>query len=493
MKKILGVFIIMVCTLLIVPDNVYAEVNHEEYWDEHIKLLAPDGTNAVLKMKKPTNMSEIDFGINGYVQNLLQTDGYYIYSSCNEDLQDCFVEITLDTENVEGLEDWGKTYDVKMTFDEPEKNSVVDSYLEELNKFDDMDPTTYNIVEDLSLINYYLTSNKSELWHAGAAGRALRYSTINNLTKGSNITYYIDIRAGNQDEELMFESAFGGLSLFYDGKLQATITSGVYLRRVIYIPENTENTKEAYVAAAQKRINEYLGNEEVEVTYGGLISSLTAAEDPEWDVESDGNYYNIKIGSRTYKFYIVKGTDTQLIEPTYVGLDIDSKIEITSKDSTIPLDTSIMVENVNDNSIKDIIGTDKYKTYDISLYSAAKDAKIEKLSNGKFLVKIPVPTEFTGSDLIVYYITSDGKVEEHEVVVKDGYAIFETNHFSKYSLAVKTNNTITNNEETNKETIEENPNTYDGIVTSILIGVISLIGCVGSIVYLKKRSNIKGC
>ena len=70
------------------------------------------------------------------------------------------------------------------------------------------------------------------------------------------------------------------------------------------------------------------------------------------------------------------------------------------------------------------------------------------------------------------YITSEGAKEEHEVIVKDGYASFETNHFSTYVLAEKA---------------EENPKTYDRIINSIFAGSISLIGLVCVIIYLKKE------
>lgn len=118
---------------------------------------------------------------------------------------------------------------------------------------------------------------------------------------------------------------------------------GGYLKRVIYIPKDSE--------------------------------------DIDYPIESDGNYYNIKIGNRTYKFYIVKGTEKQLVEPTYAGIDLNSKIEITSEDSSIPLDASLTVKDVNDSSIKDKIGTENYKSYDISLYFDAKGVKIETLEN----------------------------------------------------------------------------------------------------------------
>ncbi len=481
-KKILGVLVLTIVAVLVLPINVDALENHEDL----IKKIAPDGENAVFKIRKPNSIEEGDMLINGYVNNLLQEDGYEIYAGCNEaPYTSCTVSIRTDDykstwENGKEvvLSGWKGSYTINVTYEEPKSNPFLNDYFGKLNNFSESNPNTYYFVEDLSLINYYLTSEKSELWNPGAPGRALKFSTLNNVTNGANITYYIDVRAGIQDETLMYESAFGPMSIFYNGYSYGTKTEGLYLKRVIYIPQDTEDTKESYIAAAQKRIDDYLGNSSVIVSYGGLLSSLPeGSEDDGYSIRSDGNYYNIKIGSRTYKFYIVKGTDEKLVEPTYYGLDLNSKIEITSGDSSIPLDTSLTVNNVEDSSIKDIIGTENYKSYDISLYSDAKNAKIEKLDNGKFLVKIPVPIELNGKDLIVYYITSEGAKEEHEVIVKDGYASFETNHFSTYVLAEKT---------------EENPKTYDGIINIIFAGSISLIGLVCVIIYLKKRSNVKG-
>jgi len=57
--------------------------------------------------------------------------------------------------------------------------------------------------------------------------------------------------------------------------------------------------------------------------------------------------------------------------------------------------------------------------------------------------------------------------------VKDGIASFETDHFSTYVLTEKL--------------AEENPKTFDGIISSILMGTISLIGLVSATIYLKKE------
>lgn len=485
--KIFAICTFSIITLMCIPNNVSALENNEDL----IKRLAPDGKNAVLKMKKPTSITEGDFNINGYVNSIIQEKGYYVQAAClSEPYTDC--EVSIETDDYESEWDgqkeipkkgWKGVYDITVTYDEPEPNATVADYIGKLNNFSANDPTTYYIVEDLSLINYYLTSSKSELWNIGAAGRALKYSTINKITGNSNITYYLDVRAGIQNENLMFESAFGPISVFYNGYSYATKDEGLYLKRVIYIPESTIDSKDAYIEAAQKRINEYLGNESVKVSYGGLLSSLDQdSEDIDFPITSDGNYYNIKVGSKTYKFYIVKGSNDKLVEPIYLGTDIKSNIKISSNDSSIPLDTALNVKDVTSNISKDVIGTDNFKSYDISLYSDAKEAKIQKLENGKFLVKIPIPKELNGKELIVYYINESGNKEEHNIIIENGYAVFETNHFSTYTLAEHANNNVQNAEITKLK----NPQTGDNIIIYFVISIISLFIFMNRIIYIKK-------
>lgn len=481
MKKLLKLFVVFFASFLVLQINVLAE---EVTPEDLIKRLAPDGKTAVLKMRKPKDGNEIDLMLNGYVQSVMNEEGYYPYVSCpDNNPYKCEIEIS---NNEGGL----GTYSIEFTYDEPKENKVVDKLLEEyVSKLKTLDfanqkPEDYYIVEDLSLINYYSTSNKSELWNPSAPGRALKYSSLNEITKGSNFSYFLEVRAGVQWNGLMYESAFGPMSIFYNGYLYTSKEQAVYLKRVIYIPESTEESDDAYVAAAQKRINDYLGNSDVTVTYGGLIADLTAslgesAEDDFYPITSNGKYYNITVKERTYPFYIIKGSDEQLKNPTYEGMDIETKIEISSSDSSIPLDTSLNVKVIEDKTIGEKIGTDNYKTFDINLYSDAKETKIEKLSNGMFLVKIPVPESMSGKTLIVYYFDKDGNKEEYEVTPeKDGYISFETKHFSTYTLAEK--------EKINKE---NNPDTNDNIHIYFIASILSLIVLTISVINLTKMNK----
>lgn len=75
--------------------------------------------------------------------------------------------------------------------------------------------------------------------------------------------------------------------------------------------------------------------------------------------------------------------------------------------------------------------------------------------------------------LAIYYENSAGKLEEYEVVVNNGMATFKTNHFSVYTLSEKL------------EVKENNPKTGDQIMTWLSLGIISLIGLTGTLVYRK--------
>ena len=93
-------------------------------------------------------------------------------------------------------------------------------------------------------------------------------------------------------------------------------------------------------------------------------------------------------------------------------------------------------------------------------------------------------------DFVVYYVQEDGKVKPYEVVVEGNYATFITDHFSIYtlSLAKTINNepSVPVEPSTPAEPSENNPNTYDGVVTYLVLGIISIVGIIGLFAYKKK-------
>ena len=498
-KNKFKLFIVLAVMTLFIPFGVFAkDINP----DDLIKQVVPDGKNLAFKGIIPENEYQA-MDIMKAVSSRMTTPGYNADGWCDaEDFTKCTISISADDGS------WFQDYPITVTYTEPTDEElekygpIIQAFLDEFET-NFADDTSFFLVEDMSLINYYMTSDYSELWNPGAANRALKFSTVNNATYGADVDYELGIGLGEQDPALMYESAGGSMLVYYNGTAYASTFAGVYLKRVIYIPASTADTTDAYIAAAKKRIKDYLGNNNIEITLGGALTTLADNLDensPYYESsyqelldenvnieETDGNYYNVKIGNRTYKFYIIK-TDAIPDNPVYIGSNIDSQIVVGSEDPTVPLDTTVIVKKVDDNTIKTKIGTDNYVSYDINLFSVAKGTDIKKLDNGKFLVGIPVPANLVGKTLTVYYIPLDGEIEEHEANVEkvdsgDYYAYFETDHFSTYTLAEKVD--LPTVEPVASK--EEVPKTLDSVSTYVSLLVVSVLG-IGATIKLAKKN-----
>lgn len=474
-----------------------ANVNATDYEENLISRIAPDG-EITLKTVKPTNEFEAEVYLQSIANRLLNETDYKAYVSSTDNTYTNFV-ITITNE-------WGETgfqkdYNVSVIYDEPNEDrnitNTIKSFISKLKDFREIDSESYYTITDLSLINYYMNTEKSELHLNGSAGKALKYSNeIINIFNGSDVSFYLNFRAGGGNKETLYEYSFGDMTIYYKDYNYATKQQGVYLKRVIYIPQDTANSTEAYVAAAQQRINDYLGTTDVKVTYGGLLSSLEEGCEDNFISRNttDGNYYNITIKGTTYKFYILKANEEQLKYPTYLGKNIETNIEINTDESIVPLDTYLIVRNVKGDNISQILGTENYQAFDIQLFSNSKNSYITKIENGKFLVSIPVAEELNGKDITIYYI-NNGTLEEHKTTIKDNIATFETDHFSTYVLAEKkveitdnntNNNTDTNNkQETAKQEKDETPKT--GNVNYLYLAIIVATISSFMIIFRKKQ------
>ena len=176
-----------------------------------------------------------------------------------------------------------------------------------------------------------------------------------------------------------------------------------------------------------------------------------------------GDYwFNMEIGDTTHMFVVIVDSDG-MVKPQYRSSDVATDVAVSSGDNSIPLDTRINVEQLTSGAVYEKIiktlNVEDNLTFDISLYSGSLEKNITKLSNGKFEVKIPVGSNFKDKSLVVYYVDDKLGIQEFEVTVKDGYATFETDHFSIYTLAEATvieteDNKVAVSEETVNEAIK---------------------------------------
>lgn len=399
-------------------------------------------------------------------------------------------------------------------------------------------------VQDMELINYWVNNANNEETDTFADYSGELKAYLNNY----NVKLVVDSRAGGGN---FFQTARIGIAVmtYDDVAYYINGTLGAKGEHIIYVPDTTGNSVEELRDAAQKRINEYLGKEDIAtVSYAGKAYDLWLNVEYEakkyiWEqvnpnmtfeefkskandfvdsyddfgeviglngvTENDDTFIvTVKTGDNKGKDYniIIRKDSSKMITPSYKTADISTNIEISSSSTSIPLDTSIQAKQLTSGEeyekIIKLLDVEENVMYDLKLYSDSLNDYVTKLENGTFEVKIPIPDNLKDKELIAYYADSEGNVEEINVEVIDGYATFNTKHFSIYTLAaVKTSennkeekpvdtNKPEDNKSENTNSDSSNPKTGDNILLFVGILFIAVIGIITTTI-LKKHNKTK--
>ena len=435
--------------------------------------------------------SDSDFSetmISAALANKYVFDGFWIYGGHYDGK---------DTLTISSGEKW-KQYDVTYVYQKANEfaKRKVSEVVKKMNYTRNEIFKDYNkrfIVEDLESINYlYSTRNVKD--NADVLNSIVNYSSkIHKLADNANIDFIFDVRAGGTDSDF-YEMNMGPIDISYNGIIYDYVDPiGYALTKIIYVPDDTEKTREAFIKAAKERINKYLKGVNVEITYGGKLSDLEE-EQYSWNYfdmdtqtstliklfdfdRTNGEWYKIKIDEREYPYFILTGSD-KMNTPYVKTVDVNTNVYVTTDAYEAPLDSRISANRIDENSeiyklFSKKLNIIKGLIYNISMYSTSLDTYVSKLSNGNFKVYIPVTSEVAKKSLVAVYLKDDGTKEEYKVSIENGYAVFETNHFSTYALIEK------------KDT---NPDTYDNIIMYISLLLLSVIGLF--LVGKKIKSNI---
>lgn len=501
MKK--GLFITgLLLSLLMVPNAVKAAEMSEEFK----AILNKDGYLEVNSVP-PTKEEQAGLLLGDYVLSVRTEGRFGVYiDSCNSDFTIC------DIEKYDGERHPVK---IKYVYNENIKKQV-DKYVENLG--------TKNIfsVRDMEVVNFWINAKGDEGLVKDYSSELKEYFDFKN--------FEFDIRLGNPGEFIRLTGGEG--NIVFDGTIyHYGGYTEVQARHVLYVSESTGNSKEELMDEIQKRIDDYIGKDVVEIAYGGNVydyfitnydkdiddiqreldlenaksdrdelkilelgNQLSLANDyknyflDSWnnrdgeygflrDAEGGHFFYATIPGNEgsenVFKFIVIKD-DNKLYVPSHKTTDVNTEVTISSNNSTIPLDTMIKAMELTSGEeyekIIKILNLANSLTFDLKLYSKSLENYVTKLADGTFEVKIPLPENYKGKDLIVYYVTNDGKTEEYTVTEKNGYAIFNTNHFSIYTLAIK-NDRVEDN-----KTPVANPDTSDNIVVYFGLSIISGLG-----------------
>ncbi len=406
------------------------------------------------------------------------TERYRIVGGCDEKNK-CMINIF----------DKVKTYRAKTyetTFEYATPNSKIKNRLDGYAKTFEVDYQNIEehlfLMEDLETINYKYAFPSFGEW-IDSINAIINYSSeFQNKIGYMNIGTKLDIRAGWDDQ--FTSGCFGFLNLLFDGVIYSYVnTTGVKQNNVLYVPDETENTREAYIKAALDRVNKYIPKANVKIEYAGQIADINdfgiLSLNDIVDVNKTlGEYYKVTIGEEEYYYFIAKDS-SKMRTPVMNTVDALTDISIKTDSSEVPLDSKI-------NTVVIDAKSDEYKEFlkkvninnglvvDLKLFSDSINKNISKLENGVFKVYVPLNDELRKLDLTAYYVKDNGEIEKHDVKIEDDYLVFETDHFSTYVIG---GNKL------------ENPATLDNVSTWIITTGVSLLGLAGAVLYKRKFNN----
>ena len=308
------------------------------------------------------------------------------------------------------------------------------------------------IITDLEIVNMWITGYDRD--NATFHRHTVNYSSeLKKYLANTNVEFRVTMLGAGLDTDL-YNEACGEAVLLIDDIMYAAAPYSVYaqVEHIVYVPDGTATDKDSLMAAAQKRINEYLGNDsKVKITYGGAYDTLS---NKWWDEDDEAyqaemmeylgletapeHYFIATSGDMQYNFLIMADS-SKMMELTYKTVDASTNVVISSDSAEIPLDTSMRANQLTSGAeydkVIETLGVEENVTFDLKLYSQSTESYVSKLETGKFEVQIPISDALKDKNLVAYYVDENDNVVEYEVTVKDGNAVFETDHFSIYTIA----------------------------------------------------------
>ncbi len=264
-RKLGSMLLVVVMLLTIVPTTIFANAQSEEMSEEFRNILT-DG-KLVLNYAKPSSKDDLlaQIACDSF------EDATGIFSLHNEygevALSDDLSKVTIGMwQNMEKVE--SHTVDVVWNYDE-KAYKAAQSFMQNLPA--NGSEGTYFYLSDLEYINY-LVNNLSP---SGEFDEMANYSgELKSLTNNTNFSIKMESRGGGGDNP--FTDARHGITrLYYRDSVYHVWLSEITVRvnHAIYVPESTADTKDALIAAAQKRVDDYIGTDVVKITDSGSTVS----------------------------------------------------------------------------------------------------------------------------------------------------------------------------------------------------------------------------
>lgn len=505
-------FILLACTFMFIFSGCI-----------HVNAITIDevisSKKVTLKVAKPSTEDEI-YTVMDIFSGMYP--GYHL-QDCSEDGTSCDVY----TNGNMGPGEKQATVTIEYDYD-PAIKKVADGFLKKMGTEEKV-----FYMNDIEGINYFYANHDYIGAHPELA-QDPEFDGIFALTLpsfSSELKQYFeysnfDVRVGLGTDDPYYQAQGGNIEFWYNGTLYGVgPRTVVVMPFIVYIPEDATNIEKAI----KDRLGAYFEVDTVEKDTTKTITAIiaekrTEAED-NWDHMTDSEKQHC--GYATKEAYVEARLNMQIYneeaEAHFLTKAIDDRYVVTFKDGwatalvvvkdntqasdtrkvvtndtgtgveistegIIPLDTLIQVAKVTSgeeyDKIVKLLKVNDVEMFDLKLYSKSEGDFITKLTSGKFQVKLPVSEKFKDkTSFIVYYVDENDKVIEYEAKLDDTkkFVVFETDHFSIYTLALK---------ETATSTTEEVPKTSDLVILHAIVCGLSTIGIMSLSLYKKKTFNI---
>lgn len=249
MKRLFSCTLVLLMVVSLFPAQAFA--TGKIMSAEFKAILNKDG-KFIMNAAKPESDDQAYWLFNE-TEYMRETYLDFRFDSFNEDYQNC--EITyIDRESGNEME--SHTVEIIYNYDKTVK-SMVDSMVSKFPEGEEFGGYYFD-VKDMELFSWWINSGdiNTMINYSGELKTYLNYKN-----------FEIDCRMGMDD--YFITEASGIAPFIYDGITYKLVEMGVRGRHIIYVPDDTEATKETLMAAAQKRVDEYAGEGKVKITYGG--------------------------------------------------------------------------------------------------------------------------------------------------------------------------------------------------------------------------------
>ena len=387
--------------------------------------LGDDGTFEVF-MAPPTNMSE-QYALNEMINEL--TDGNYGITTmgewkCNDGFTSCKLAYHGEWADLE----YGITY-----YYSEKAKEMVDALMAEIELSDDG-----YLVHDMELLQYW--AYQGELLPAFS-------SEVKSVLKNKNVDLRIDVRMGGNEPLMTLQG--GEAKVYYEDVLYYVNSSPVtvYAPHIFYVDDEATDLAEAL----KQRIAGIFGEEALDVV--SVETSEEKVSDYMEDTEEDHKYFDDYVNEKLHDLCLTDGKtrvcmkililkdSSKLFTPVGVNsTDLLTNVNITADAANLPADAAtytMVIGNEDFKEMEEALGTDEFYSYELGLYSASLGEEVRDNDDKEFVVSIPVPEVLEGIEqLSAYWLNYEtGELEEHYADIVNGNAVFDTTHFSTYTLA----------------------------------------------------------